>query len=337
MRGTPTPRWTMRRGCRFIPAYAGNAAGGRRRAARFPVHPRVCGERLGCDALKRIALGSSPRMRGTREDFGNARWQDRFIPAYAGNAKREARRLHAPAVHPRVCGERAAEPMDVHADEGSSPRMRGTRLNMLCLRIRIRFIPAYAGNASPEEMEWWANQVHPRVCGERSCDVSTATLSAGSSPRMRGTPSVRREGYMHRRFIPAYAGNACRNTHNVRFPSVHPRVCGERGTHGQLGQPNAGSSPRMRGTQYEAVGGPYGSRFIPAYAGNARLSRCSARGSAVHPRVCGERKRYVFVLPVAHGSSPRMRGTPLAAAAYSCHDRFIPAYAGNAPLCGRPS
>ena len=51
---------------RFIPAYAGNAGFGFCASVRWPVHPRICGERLrGLPPTLRV-VGSSPRMRGTR-------------------------------------------------------------------------------------------------------------------------------------------------------------------------------------------------------------------------------------------------------------------------------
>ena len=51
---------------------------------------------------------------------------------------------------------------------------------------------------------------------------------------------------------------------------------------------------------------------------------------AVHPRACGER---LFSLPARQGgtgSSPRLRGTQIAAGLGVANDRFIPAPAGNA-------
>ena len=86
VRGTrcATPCSATRR--RFIPACAGNAPATSTPRPRWPVHPRVCGERQGCVAKKSEKNGSSPRVRGTRfrETTPLRRW--RFIPACAGNA-----------------------------------------------------------------------------------------------------------------------------------------------------------------------------------------------------------------------------------------------------------
>ena len=51
---------------RFIPAHAGNTPQLFALQACLPVHPRACGEHTGSELWRQDALGSSPRMRGTR-------------------------------------------------------------------------------------------------------------------------------------------------------------------------------------------------------------------------------------------------------------------------------
>ena len=53
----------------------------------------------------------------------------------------------AGTVHPRACGERAAQANAVTKEGGSSPRLRGTLRLMARLNRTRRFIPAPAGNA----------------------------------------------------------------------------------------------------------------------------------------------------------------------------------------------
>jgi len=68
---SPRVRGTRRDGVagvgldRFIPACAGNASSLRSTRPSTPVHPRVCGERIGSTPLASIICGSSPRVRGT--------------------------------------------------------------------------------------------------------------------------------------------------------------------------------------------------------------------------------------------------------------------------------
>ena len=271
MRGTLEPFWFHGPRPRFIPAYAGNAYGA---------------------ILQNISAV-------------------RFIPAYAGNALddgspgNENRR-----VHPRVCGERISKVATYDGSNGSSPRMRGTLHVTQATIGSIRFIPAYAGNASPNRKQGQGSAVHPRVCGERSAEGSGKEIADGSSPRMRGTPQERRKRILRARFIPAYAGNATEPLFQREGSSVHPRVCGERLQNVSAVLLHAGSSPRMRGTRQRREGKP--------------------QRPAVHPRVCGERFNLQLACGSVDGSSPRMRGTRLEAPAVARRSRFIPAYAGNA-------
>ena len=190
--------------------------------------------------------------------------------------------------------------------------MRGTLFPNLGIRDIIRFIPAYAGNASALCAKSRRKSVHPRVCGERSRFARFPRASSGSSPRMRGTQAGANEDAESVRFIPAYAGNAGHQNAIYRHGAVHPRVCGERHEHGFCSYPPVGSSPRMRGTHWKGLSAP--------------------SGTPVHPRVCGERKRLRRFLFFSAGSSPRMRGTPRTRSVGIQLVRFIPAYAGNAEI-----
>ena len=70
---------------------------------------------------------------------------------------------------------------------GSSPRMRGTRLE------QAGNIPGFA--------------VHPRACGEHDVVAAHIRNVGGSSPRMRGTLRIGIGFGNLCRFIPAHAGN----------------------------------------------------------------------------------------------------------------------------------
>ena len=69
--------------------------------------------------------------------------------------------------------------------------------------------------------------------------------------------------------------------------------------------------------------------IIPAYAGNTRRCPPSTSSTRDHPRVCGEHLEMCIPITSREGSSPRMRGTPAAAAAARPDAGIIPAYAGN--------
>ena len=155
-----------------------------------------------------------------------------------------------------------------------------------------RFIPAYAGNARLGRSMARGGTVHHRIRGERTPWDSCCWAVVGSSPHTRGTPQRMRTPRFHKRFIPAYAGNAP--------PSGNSRV-----------RP-PGSSPHTRGTPALLQHVTTRRRFIPAYAGNAALSAALARDAAVHPRIRGERLQRRDHDGKNAGSSPHTRGTRFA-------------------------
>ena len=254
-----------------------------------PVHPRIRGERQRLILAGALLVGSSPHTRGTPRPPRARCWPSRFIPAYAGNANWAPPRTSAPAVHPRIRGERRPGRGLGHVAGGSSPHTRGTPPPLGAGENRRRFIPAYAGNAARPRTITGRLPVHPRIRGERAMLAPDWTLYAGSSPHTRGTRPLRLADDQRRRFIPAYAGNARRPRSPAGRRSVHPRIRGERCTYAQQASAQA--------------------RFIPAYAGNAHGLYQAPGRRAVHPRIRGERVRLDAIPDFHDGSSPHTRGT----------------------------
>ena len=172
----------------------------------------------------------------------------------------------------------------------------------------------------------------------------------GSSPRVRGTRDAGVALRRRARFIPACAGNSCRDLRSSLISAVHPRVCGVSRWSCCRGLSFGGSSPRVRGTRGSRCWRCAGGRFIPACAGNSCAAFLAKLGAPVHPRVCGELVEHERLLPAVHrfipacagnsstigrgrrrvhGSSPRVRGTRSGPDAAEEHGRFIPACAGN--------
>ena len=193
----------------------------------------------------------------------------RFIPAPAGNARYLWRGLSGLAVHPRACGERGCSSRGSAWVFGSSPRLRGTLDQLLAEWFVERFIPAPAGNATRASRPCCRATVHPRACGERKNANGTPSVSAGSSPRLRGTLGRIADNAARYRFIPAPAGNARLVGCSSSGSAVHPRACGERARGPVFAGVARGSSPRLRGTPTTYVPGSAWPRFIPAPAGNA--------------------------------------------------------------------
>ena len=176
------------------------------------------------------------------------------------------------AEHPRVCGENNWFPTKIISTKGTSPRMRGKQDFLLLSAGEDRNIPAYAGKT------WFCLPnvpnlpEHPRVCGENVFTRSTAFLTPGTSPRMRGKLRPHPTALGNARNIPAYAGKTSLRTVRYTPHQEHPRVCGENVNIGLGNFCDRGTSPRMRGKLLISVMQWRGKRNIPAYAGKtARL------------------------------------------------------------------
>ncbi len=212
-------------------------------------------------------------------------------------------------VHPRVCGELLVENLGRLREDGSSPRVRGTRCTASMCGPGSRFIPACAGNSQFPQRRRRDSTVHPRVCGELNANPPGVPAHAGSSPRVRGTLAALVDRTEQERFIPACAGNSATPAGRGRKSAVHPRVCGELSPPPDKISSTDGSSPRVRGTPKFTINQMPQFRFIPACAGNSlRLFREG---------------------PAKPGSSPRVRGTHLRREVIGDGGRFIPACAGN--------
>ena len=217
---------------------------------------------------------------------------------------------------------------------GSSPRLRGTLLQLPRSASWWRFIPAPAGNTTFTVTISISSPVHPRACGEHQSFAHWVNPPTGSSPRLRGTPRQRVRLPCNIRFIPAPAGNTHVPLVTVDCYAVHPRACGEHVGEEEPSALKSGSSPRLRGTLMSPRVGLGYKRFIPAPAGNTRPSAAIRFHVSVHPRACGEHKPGKNGNTIYAGSSPRLRGTPNNPEAKDRYVRFIPAPAGNTPLSG---
>ena len=150
--------------------------------------------------------------------------------------------------HPRVCGEHDLIALVVAHCLGSSPRVRGTQRVAVHPLLRLRIIPACAGNTADSAGEPQAPRDHPRVCGEHRRIPASARMRWGSSPRVRGTPIRSCAPSIPTGIIPACAGNTRIPESEFGRVGDHPRVCGEHHPRSRRCIRLRGSSPRVRGT-----------------------------------------------------------------------------------------
>ena len=149
-------------------------------------------------------------------------------------------------------------------------------------------------------------------------------LDEGSSPRMRGAPTMGFGWRADGRIIPADAGSTASPTDPDQVSEDHPRGCGEHQPAGSIYSATIGSSPRMRGARRYRSRRTGGSRIIPADAGSTAQSEAGRPFRRDHPRGCGEHILLIRFGSIVLGSSPRMRGA-------QCGDQFVIAVLGIIP------
>ena len=90
---------------------------------------------------------------------------------------------------------------------GSSPQMRGARLGMRMVFIRVRIIPADAGSTFWDRLGACGRGDHPRRCGEHARVQTERFNQTGSSPQMRGAHRLDVRHFSLAGIIPADAGS----------------------------------------------------------------------------------------------------------------------------------
>ena len=227
MRGTLAYRRGVIEDIGIIPAHAGNTLLSHSVSFALRDHPRACGEHFINTTGEVDKTGSSPRMRGTLPINCSGESVIRIIPAHAGNTDEAGVDEPVGGDHPRACGEHAVYAPRDPIREGSSPRMRGTRLSQGRRGPGLGIIPAHAGNTPLTPTRSTRHRDHPRACGEHFCHWLSVEATPGSSPRMRGTPGPMMAIPRLAGIIPAHAGNTNRTRTQDCHTWDHPRACGE--------------------------------------------------------------------------------------------------------------
>ena len=190
----------------LIPASAGQTDVSPDAFVHAGAHPRECGADTLMWRRCRGVRGSSPRVRGRRQNLRRHHSTRRLIPASAGQTTRSPCPVGSKWAHPRECGADVANNLGKGTRVGSSPRVRGRRGHGGSFRRR--------------------RGAHPRECGaDRRATLGCRWLR-GSSPRVRGRRPTCRARRASCRLIPASAGQtlATALTRTVRW--AHPRECG---------------------------------------------------------------------------------------------------------------
>ena len=145
MRGSPSPTYSSPGKRWIIPAHAGLTGGYSSCSHAYGDHPRACGAHANTATSFSPGLGSSPRMRGSRRAKRRQRSGAGIIPAHAGLTAARNRRGPQDWDHPRACGAHPRHHQGFCREQGSSPRMRGSRHTIISWLAVAGIIPAHAG------------------------------------------------------------------------------------------------------------------------------------------------------------------------------------------------
>ena len=273
--------------------------------------------------------GSSPRVRGKRDEGVLDGDDDGLIPARAGKTCAPSPRPPDARAHPRACGENTVTVSTGSAWRGSSPRVRGKLPRALRGVRGRRLIPARAGKTSAPPTPPSGGAAHPRACGENTVASLSLTGNAGSSPRVRGKLCIRYKNTFVFGLIPARAGKTSRLWPRTGCSWAHPRACGENAQGTGPVTSWRGSSPRVRGKRGLDLHEGARVGLIPARAGKTGPRSVSTPSICPHPRACGENRSRRRWRPSPWGSSPRVRGKQPPRGRPQGGGRLIPARAGK--------
>ena len=209
--------------------------------------------------------------------------------------------------------------------------------------LRVRIIPARAGQTNRHVGHVDISTDHPRACGANPSNRLMMSAATGSSPRVRGKRWSDAFGGLGFRIIPARAGQTRAEGRGCPTSADHPRACGANRGSSRKKRTSAGSSPRVRGKLSDISSKNNKVRIIPARAGQTRAcrrtlamragqTRACRRTLAMradHPRACGANELYESLSLDNNGSSPRVRGKHAPNVVDVPRVRIIPARAGQ--------
>ena len=125
-------------------------------------------------------------------------------------------------------GEKTADLLTTHLQEGSPPRRRGKGSSGDTKRRGRGITPAWAGKRCWTSCSSAPSPDHPRVGGEKLAAYFETSAHAGSPPRGRGKAELSAAIDHVLGITPAYAGKSRPRRFWAHRSQDHPRVGGEK-------------------------------------------------------------------------------------------------------------
>ena len=147
----------------------------------------MCGGAARAVLVAKVAVGLSPRVRGSHTRAYLRQVRIRSIPTCAGEPPScwgNHRRIR---VYPHVCGGAICAPRMREMVDGLSPRVRGSPAGQQAYIDDVRSIPTCAGEPDASQAPGSLPRVYPHVCGGAVGASLTLGSGVGLSPRVRGS------------------------------------------------------------------------------------------------------------------------------------------------------
>ena len=156
----------MHLGSRLIPVHTGNTPSGCIQTWCSSAHPRAYGEYRPIIERSAAPSGSSPCIRGIRNEISECVENGRLIPVHTGNTLFDPLLDLIQPAHPRAYGEYWLRYVALAPACGSSPCIRGIRVEEVTHKGITRLIPVHTGNTPPQKKPRRFLTAHPRAYGE---------------------------------------------------------------------------------------------------------------------------------------------------------------------------
>ena len=211
---------------RTIPAHAGETGLLDELDAANTDHPRSRGGNALQATSAARSRGPSPLTRGKPLLISPANGESGTIPAHAGETLVQGVVKFLRRDHPRSRGGNGCYNRAPFKEAGPSPLTRGKRKPEPINNIRIRTIPAHAGETRWERIPPRACWDHPRSRGGNLGSNAQVPNHMGPSPLTRGKHPRSSRPDADAGTIPAHAGETCRRAWISGDRGDHPRSRG---------------------------------------------------------------------------------------------------------------
>ena len=195
---------------RITPAWAGKSVKSGNAELVHQDHPRMGGEKVPFQRIKKPPRGSPPHGRGKGEGCPAERAEERITPAWAGKRCALARPSVHIEDHPRMGGEKKSQTTKKVKRQGSPPHGRGKAFPILGVCVLSGITPAWAGKRGTNPVSFKAFMDHPRMGGEKPIRLVVLWLAGGSPPHGRGKGCKIVQRKVSLGITPAWAGKRWR-------------------------------------------------------------------------------------------------------------------------------